>query len=217
MPCLIIHLVEDIASSDSDKKLSSRAKGYLKTLKSGRFVKFLLLFQDITTILSSLSELFQRRYLTAAKIKFSLNSANEKLKRMLTANGPTLEAYEKEMCINDNEISYRDMNLNRNVYQLSAFEDDKHTLLQNLLDALEERFNEMNSDSILGNTDIFDPLNIGEEREEQSYGEKELKIFLEILPQNLSIDSSAAINEYIDYKIHSCHSALLNVKGGSAR
>lgn len=202
MPCLIMHL-EDIASSDMDKKLSSRAKGYLKTLKSERFVKFILLFQDITTILSSLSELFQRRYLTAAKIKFSLKSTNEKLKKMLAENGPALEAYEKEMNINDDEILYRDMNLNRNVYQLSLFEDDRHTLLQNLLDALEKRFDEINLDSVLGNIDIFDPLNIGEGAENESYGEKELKVLLENLPQNLSINSTEAVNEYIDYKVWS--------------
>lgn len=202
MPCLIIHL-ENIASSNTDTKLSSRAKGYLKTLKSERFVKFLLLFQDITTILSRLSELFQRRFLTAAKIKCSLNATNEKLKRMLAENGPALEAYEKEMCINNNEISYRDMNLNRNVYQLSLFEEDRRALLQNLLDALEERFNELKSDSVLGNIDIFDPLNIGEGAEEESYGEEELKTLVENLPQNLSIDSNAVMNEYIDYKIWS--------------
>lgn len=202
MPCLIIHL-ENIASSNTDTKLSSQAKGYLKTLKSERFVKFLLLFQDITTILSRLSELFQRRFLTAAKIKCSLNATNEKLKRMLAENGPALKAYEKEMCIKNNEISYRDMNLNRNVYQLSLFEEDRRALLQNLLDALEERFNELKSDSVLGNIDIFDPLNIGEGAEEESYGEEELKTLVENLPQNLSIDSNAVMNEYIDYKIWS--------------
>lgn len=76
----------------------------------------------------------------------------------MAENRTALEAYEKEMCINDNEVSYRNMYFNRNVHQLSVFEENRRTLLKKLLDALEERFLQINSDSVLVNINMFDQL-----------------------------------------------------------
>ena len=48
--------IENTGGIDDDKKLTAKIKGYLKQMKSLRFLKFIIFFEDVTNVLKRLSK-----------------------------------------------------------------------------------------------------------------------------------------------------------------
>ena len=88
-----IHL-EEIGSHTDEN--SQKAKGFLKELKTKRFLSFLHFMIDWTELLRKVSELFQQKFSLVAEVKQRIDELKEKYEHMKTRRGKMLRHFQTE-------------------------------------------------------------------------------------------------------------------------
>lgn len=88
-PIIVTHL-EDVSSQKSGEE-AARAKGYLKELKSVKFVAMLHSMIDILSVLADLSKVFQQRDLLVFDVYPQVEAHLLQLEEMKLEHGPQLK------------------------------------------------------------------------------------------------------------------------------
>ena len=117
----VISHMEKAALSEPDI-VASKLKGYLRFLKSERFVRFLCFMQDIMSVLAHTSEKFQLRFISVRDVICSLDKTKRKLNKMISENGDSLQQFEKDLKIEGSEVDYKGIKLIRKAEELHCFE-----------------------------------------------------------------------------------------------
>nr|XP_028576566.1 zinc finger protein 862-like [Podarcis muralis]XP_028576567.1 zinc finger protein 862-like [Podarcis muralis]XP_028576568.1 zinc finger protein 862-like [Podarcis muralis] len=208
LPIVVVHLQQIVSGSSTkpDRKLEAKLKGYLKRLKSERFVRFLFFMDDVTHTLTRLSEVFRRKCVSVSDVKTSLTATKERLQRMVKESGPQLQKFESAAQLEGGVLVYKDVEIISNASEVGCFEEDRRVLLSSIVEAIDKWFDRIGNDRVLRNVEIFDPCNIpkpvgGRDTSASSHGEKELSELLQALPSNVRVDKEAILEEYQEFKV----------------
>ncbi|XP_053235645.1 zinc finger protein 862-like [Podarcis raffonei] len=208
LPVVVVHLQQIVSGSSTkpDRKVEAKLKGYLKRLKSERFVRFLFFMDDVTHTLTRLSEVFRRKCVSVSDVKTSLTATKERLQRMVKDSGPQLQKFESAAQLEGGVLVYKDVEIISNASEVGCFEEDRRVLLSSIVEAIDKWFDRIGNDRVLRNVEIFDPCNIpkpvgGRDTSASSHGEKELSELLQALPSNVRVDKEAILEEYQEFRV----------------
>ncbi|XP_032997999.1 zinc finger protein 862-like [Lacerta agilis] len=206
LPVVVVHLQQIVSGSSTkpDRKVEAKLKGYLKRLKSERFVRFLFFMDDVTHTLTRLSEVFRRKCVSVSDVKTSLTATKERLQRMVKDSGPQLQKFESAARLEGGVLVYKDVEILSSASEVGCFEEDRRVLLSSIVEAIDKWFDRIGNDRVLRNVEIFDPCNIPKPERDtsaSSHGEKELSELMQALPSNVRVDKEAILEEYQEFKV----------------
>lgn len=168
-PVVIAHMEEVAGEQKTD---GAKVCGWLKKITSYRFLLHLALYIDVLEELSHLSLLFQRDGATLTGVGSGIHASMEVLNDMQNNHGYKLWSMQQE-CKNG---EYKSVNVTGLDIQ-RTFDETVVSLIQPVLDCLEERFGEFSTDKVFNAMCVLDPSNWPEE--DTSYGEDDVWLLLQ--------------------------------------
>ena len=198
-----IHLEEIRSHTDEN---SQKAKGFLKELKTKRFLSFLHFMIDWTELLRKVSELFQQKFSLVAEVKQRIDELKEKYEHMKTRRGKMLRHFQTESAngsfkgvIITHQVQRRGEDENNDV----QVERSIDTLLGDSIFFLEERFIK----HIGGEPhSLFNVFNLSmwpvAHDELRNFGDEQMESLLTLYaPLLTDEEKDAALDQWLDLKL----------------
>ena len=185
---IITHL-EDIASGERDDIKAddvAKVKGYLKVMKTHKFVMYAAMYRDIVKQLAILSMCFQSDTNSVNEVQIDVEvtlSQIEKLKKEDPEVNSHLKAFQEEVKLNEDDQTFclfRDHSLPSSSLLKATFLKDSLKVLSAVQGCLNKRFSNFIHSEILNTMKVIDPSNWPIKREElDSYGNAEIGKFMQ--------------------------------------
>ena len=158
---------------DAAEKGDPAAAGIYRAISTYPFLALTHLLGDVLSILTKLSETFQREQLDISLIQPKVTAALDALRSMKSHNGPHLDAFTKAY----DKGKYALNNIRDSPTQRSSFEDAKREFLSKLEQNLTDRF----TDSVLLNAfKIINPKHFPSSiAKAANYGKEELSVIIQ--------------------------------------
>lgn len=193
----------DVTAADAAK-----LKGYLKKLRSHKFVIHMAAYQDILEDLSALSRALQADDMPVTAVRGTVEAALEALQGKLDAHGHYVRnAMADVRRDDDNECwKYREITIATSDQVLPQFNNAFKATLRSILNCTETRFKSFSEDEVLLAAEVFDPANFPTENEKlPTYGVKEIgvltKHFAEVI-ESQGCEIGAVDREWAQLKHH---------------
>ncbi|XP_053373059.1 zinc finger protein 862-like [Mercenaria mercenaria] len=196
-PALVMALDNEAATG------SSEAKGLLKSVKSVQFLLNTAFLVDILAVVNKLCKVFQRDELDIEQMNNMLCSTRETLQTFKAVSGSTLEETYKAI----SNGKYKDLVKVTDTSQLRrGFQSSSVKYLDNLLDNLDNRFEESSMKILTTADKILNPSHLPTYTEEiPAYGNEDLAKIVEWLGplENYPglIDPTNMKNDYLQFKL----------------
>ncbi|XP_023933505.1 zinc finger protein 862-like [Lingula anatina] len=141
MMCPIFEQMSDVVNQKSGKESKNKARGFLRWMTTSSVIGYLCLLKDVLKPLHILSNKLQATALIVPEVPIALECAKLTLEVFKDSNGPTLENYLR------NTAQFNGVNLN---YPASpeSLTDMRYALVVNILKHIDDRLEDLNSDTI---------------------------------------------------------------------
>ena len=166
------HLENTISENTNSVEMRGRARNTANVLRNFRNLLFIHLMLDVLAVFKALSLLFQRDNIVISAAKDGLYSTELQLRAMIARPGKNLQDFLDE--VGDGHI-YKGVTLKRMPNDLNAFIRDKQRMINTVIQFLNSRFENLDSDPVLAAGKIFVPRVWAESVEDlAAYGEAEV-------------------------------------------
>ncbi|XP_041364280.1 zinc finger protein 862-like [Gigantopelta aegis] len=203
--CLVCHF-EDMASGQrKDIKPADQAKmnGYLKILKSHKFILHVAAYQDFVEDLASLSLCLQQDDLAVSNVRTRIEAVCLSLKAKQTQYGRQLRSVISQTT-EENQHTFRGVTLSSGANTMTDFAKHHTKLILNIIECIESRFATFIQANILMAADIFDPANLPTEQGDLfTYGNHDVDSLIDHFEHILSsqCDANAVHGEWMMLKL----------------
>lgn len=198
---LVLSMEHD--ANDRDPITSTKAKGFLKKLKSFSFISTLSTLKDILGHLTRASKFFQRDVLDVGQVEMMVLSLKTLFQDLLQADhSPTVQDVLQQISAGN---AYCGIELNVSENMKTHAKNLKNTFVRNLVQELETRFEEKTMHVLSHMNTILDPSKLPQSAAGiQTHGRDELQNILDFFDGRLD-HSDDARDSFLQYKY------LLNV------
>ena len=201
---IFVHFNHTAQGEDASPVMVGRAKKVVSQLQNYKLILYMHFMLDILEQCSILSTTFQRD-------TCSLNMTNDALARFILSieglkhsNGPNLQRFLSEVTDTPESIKWEDIDLKRGTKDLEQFENSKARILDRVIDHTQNRFNHLETTSLLKASKVIDPLDWPQDIGELAiYGNSDIDTVAAHFAEPLSkvdYDVEAAQNEWTDLK-----------------
>ncbi|KAL5019633.1 hypothetical protein ScPMuIL_002525 [Solemya velum] len=200
---LIIHLgnyAEDNTNKGEDR---AKAKGIIRKLRQYKLLWYLHFMKDLLNEVAKISLLFQREDINISSAVTKLQSSMVILRNLMDNPGEHQQEFTGE--IQGDE--YREHTL-LNVLQQATLEPERRRIIQELIDCLEARFENLHHDPLFLACRVFDHKTWPGIQDQQAllqYGAEDIKNLFQhfsVLLTNANCDQQEALSEWNDLKLH---------------
>ncbi|KAL5019991.1 hypothetical protein ScPMuIL_002883 [Solemya velum] len=199
---LIIHLgnyAEDNTNKGEDQ---AKAKGIIRKLRQYKLLWYLHFMKDLLNEVAKISLLFQREDINISSAVTKLQSSMVILRNLMDNPGEN-QQFTGE--IQGDE--YREHTL-LNVLQQATLEPERRRIIQELIDCLEARFENLHHDPLFLACRVFDHKTWPGIQDQQAllqYGAEDIKNLFQhfsVVLTNANCDQQEALSEWNDLKLH---------------
>ncbi|XP_041370388.1 zinc finger protein 862-like [Gigantopelta aegis] len=163
--CLVCQLKDMASGQRKNIKPADQAKmnGYLKILKSHKFILHVAAYKDLVEDLASLSLCLKQDDLAVSNVRTRIEAVCLSLKAKQTQYG-------RQLCniisqtTEENQHTFRGVTLLSGANTMTDFAKHHTKLILNITECIESRFVTFIQDNILMSADIFDPANLPTEQ-----------------------------------------------------
>ncbi|XP_052257937.1 zinc finger protein 862-like [Dreissena polymorpha] len=199
-------LVMDMMSYSQDDsnagQYRAKAQGILKKMMQFKFIWFIHFMKDLLTEIAKVSLQFQKEDLILSSVVNKLQTSNELLRHLADNDGDSL----KDFKIKLNGDQYEDETL-KNVINFETLDNEKGRLVQLVIDCLQSRLNNIDSDPLYLSCLVLDPKNwpCVADQKILLYGNDSIKLLLDHFKSpllNAGCDIDSAMSEWKDLKFY---------------
>ena len=205
---IVMHLMsyaEDKSNKGEDR---AKAKGMVKKLQEFKLVWYLHFTKDILNEMAKVSLLFQREDINTASAVSKLQSVNVTLRHLAENPGESCQQFEQDL----NGTTYKEHTLNR-VIPNDTLQKERRRIVQDLMDCLQSRFENLHDDPLYLACNAFDHKNWPDIQQEAAlllYGVEDIKVVFQhfrVILEHAGCDLDKALSEWNDLKLHVARNA----------
>ena len=157
-------------------------RGYLKELKTEKFVLQLGVYQDVVDDLASLSLDLQTDDLPITSVRESVQVATLSLRAKITHPGPLVCRVQRDLVQEGDgtgRVTYKEFELKSSKGTAKMVQDNTRGTIEKVLECIEKRFESFSGDEVFLAFEIFDPANLPIAQDAlASHGNKEFELLL---------------------------------------
>ena len=165
--CLVTQL-EDMASgerSDITGEDQAKIKGYLRQLKSHKFVLYHHSYRDLLEDMAELSKVFQDSSIPLSAVRTSIETSQARLQAQTHNPGVNLTKVLEEVT-EDNGWVFKGIALTTRANEVTNFTNKSKEVLDKVISCIHKRFANFVDDPILRAADILNPANYPSETDD---------------------------------------------------
>lgn len=151
---IIVHLMSYAEDNTNRAEDREKAKGIITKIRQYKFVYYCHFIADLLGEVTKISLLFQREKINVSSAVTKLEAAHLSLNAMLNNNGTYLDAFDNDV---DDE-RFREHSL-LNLVPRDTLERQKRSIVQDVLDCISGRFDDIYKDPVYVSCHVFDHKN----------------------------------------------------------
>ncbi len=200
---IVAHLENCAEDQCTPKKDQAKPKGFLRQLKSGKFVLYLLMFSELLRPFAQLSLCLQQDSVALLQIQTILDNFYSQLE----TERPVTSQYQQLISAAKSQktLQFKGVEPKMEKLNMEKITEDESALISDIQDCVRDRFGDLNDNPVLGSLRILDTRTWpGEKAELKNFGHTEMNLVCDhfsILLEKNKVDVTKVGEEWDDLKV----------------